>query len=336
MSAQATLEQVLAIGGGSPVRVGVALEAGITRGAIRAAIISGQLTQPSRGTIAPAALGDSTPVDLLLERCRAIQARRPRLVFSHITAAVIDGLPVLRAEFERLYAWDPSPRPIDGVRNRRRELPEELVTEVAGVRITHPLCTAIDLARELHLPSALITLDAVMRATAIAYNSVDRRPDHRRVECHIAVQWAFDQLAAVAASLHGSKGARSARHALELASPRAESPAESFSRGHMLLAGIVPLELQHRVFDADGVERRLDFLLAPGLAGEVDGMVKYDGEGAARQLREEKNRDLLLERVDVRTLRWTGIEVFRDPATVIRLVGRTIAQHRAARARHSA
>ena len=136
--------------------------------------------------------------------------------------------------------------------------------------------------------------------------------------------------------MHGSKGAPSARRALEMASPRAESPAESFSRGHMLLAGIVPLELQHRVFDADGVERRLDFLLAPGLAGEVDGMVKYDGPQGPARLRGEKSRDLLLERVDVRPLRWTGVEVFRDPVAVVRLVGRTIAQHRAARAGRSA
>jgi hypothetical protein len=80
----------------------------------------------------------------------------------------------------------------------------------------------------------------------------------------------------------------------------------------------------------------LDFLLADGLAGEVDGMVKYDGADGARRLREEKTRDLLLERVDMRTVRWTGVEVFREPATVVGLVGRAIEQHVAARSRRTA
>jgi hypothetical protein len=198
------------------------------------------------------------------------------------------------------------------------------------------MCTAVDLARTLALPDALVTMDAALRSAAIAYNSADRRPDHLRVASESAQRYAFEQLAGVLALLSGLKGAGNARLAAEAASPLAESPAESFSRGQFLLAGIRPLGLQVPVSDADGRERRLDFLLAPGLAGEVDGMVKYDGADGAHRLREEKNRDLLLERVDVRTIRWTGVEIFRDPASVVQLVRQAIAHHRALTHKRSA
>lgn len=333
VSTQETFERVLGLNGGAPVRIATALAAGISRGSIRAALASGLITQPTRGTIAPRSPEGRTPVDILRERCRAIQARRNHLVFSHATAAVLSGLPVWRTDHEQLSAWEPRPRAMSGVHIRRRELADEWVTEVDGIRVTTPMCTAADLARDLPLPQALITVDATLRAATLAHNNADRRPDYRKVEHELAQQGAFDQMAAVVSSIEGLKGAERARRTVDAASPLAESPAESFSRGHLLLAGIVPLGLQVRLFDAEGRERRLDFLLEEGLAGEVDGMLKYDGADGARQLREEKTRDLLLERVGVRTLRWTGTEIFREPGKVMELVRDTIARHRATRER---
>jgi very-short-patch-repair endonuclease len=122
---------------------------------------------------------------------------------------------------------------------------------------------------------------------------------------------------------------RHAGRTLAVASPLAESPAESASRGHLHLARINPLALQARVIDSDGIERRLDFLLAPGLAGEVDGFVKYEGDEGRQAARKEKRRDLALQRNGMFTIRWSAEEAFWHPHRVIQVVRHALTTHSA-------
>ncbi len=336
MSIEQTAARIAELGAGDPVRVADALAAGITRAALRAASDAGLLTRPAHGFVAPAGVTTADAMSEFVARCRALLDRRPRCVLSHATAAALTPLPTAERPTSTIHCIDPNPRPSPGVVCHRGTVPESEIVESDGLRFTSPLQTAVDLARTSPLPQALVTMDAALRLRTLALSEATYVSQDRRVEDPTGQARATTELHAVVARCGSRPGATHARRAAAAASPLAESPAESFSRGHLLLAGIVPLGLQVRVRDADGRERRLDFLLTPGLAGEVDGMVKYDGADGAHRLREEKNRDLLLERVDVRTIRWTGVEIFRDPASVVELVGRAIAQHVAARARRTA
>lgn len=336
MPIEQTASGIAAIGLGEPIRVADALAAGITRGAIRAAIDAGLLTRPAHGFVAPSTRAAADARSEFIARCRALLARRPRCVLSHSTAAALAPLPTVGRPTHIIHCIDPNPRPSPGVVCHRGTVPENEIVEVDGLRFTSRLQTAVDLALSSPLPQALVTMDAALRHRTLDLNTTSCASEDRRAEDPVAQDRARAELEILVAGSGSRPGAKRLRQAARCASPLAESPAESWSRGHLLLAGIVPLGLQVRVVDAEGRERRLDFLLAPGLAGEVDGMMKYDGATGSKNLREEKTRDLLLERVDVRTVRWTGVEVFRDPASVMRSVGDAIAQHLAARARRSA
>lgn len=312
------------------------MAAGLTRGALRAAVSSGLLIRATHGFVVPTYGTAADPTTTFIARCRAVLERRPHCVLSHTTAATLASLPTATRSTLTIHCIDPNPRQSPGVVCHRGLVPDSDVTEVDGLRITSPLRTAVDLERLSTLPQALITMDAALRQRTLDVSDARRRSDDRRVEDPMAQAQARAELDALVTRLGSRPGSVQVRQAARVASPLAESPAESFSRGHFLLVGITPLGVQVRVRDADGRERRLDFLLAPGLAGEVDGMIKYDGPDGARHLREEKNRDLLLERVDIRTVRWTGVEVFRDPAAVTRFVGNAITQHLSARYRRPA
>lgn len=335
MAITQTASQIAALGGGRPVRVADALAAGISRSALRAACDAGALARPAHGYVVPnEAWRDSAAADLT-SRCRALLSRRPHAVLSHSTAAAILRLPVSGRPTNTIHCIDPHPRRLPDVVMHRGTVCASEIVDVDGLRLTSPLQTSVDIARMSHLPQALITMDAALRLRTLQLVDYPSGPDHRRVEDSYAQSEARAELDELVSRCLGRVGAHSARQAMRAASPLSESAAESWSRGHFLLAGIVPLGLQVRVVDASGHERRLDFLLAPGLAGEVDGMMKYDDPTGQQRLRDEKARDLLLERVDIRTIRWTGVEVFRDPAYVVRLAGEAISLHRATRDRRA-
>lgn len=315
---QTTAARLFAVAGEGPARVSTALEAGISRGALRAAVASGELVAVSHGVIAVARPHDSP--QSLHQRCQALAVRRPSLVFSHQTAAALLGLPVLRPIGPLVHAYGPhSARAADLLIHEAR-LPEDHIVDVDGLRVTSPLRTALDLARGLSVPEGLIPLDAALRSAVLQSRSTCGLPDHVAVESashQLDVRLEAEDVLGPLRHLHG---ARRARKSLAMSSPLAESPAESASRGHLMLAGIVPLGLQVPVLDDDGRERRLDFLLAPGLAGEVDGFVKYEGDDGRHAMREEKRRDLALQRGGIFAVHWSAEESFWKPQNVIRVV----------------
>lgn len=333
MAITQTAAQIAALGGGHPVRVADALAAGISRSALRAACDAGALARPAHGFVVPVMEWRDSAAATWTARCRALLSRRPHAVLSHVTAATTLRLPTPGRPATTIHCTDPHPRRLPGVVIHRGAVCSSEIVEVDGLRVTSPLRTAVDVARMSRLPQALITMDAALRLRTLELAGRAAGPDHWRVEHAGAQAEARAELNELVSRCLGRAGAQNARQAMQAASPLSESAAESWSRGHLLLAGIVPLGLQVRVMDAAGHERRLDFLLSPGLAGEVDGMVKYDDATGAQRLRDEKTRDLLLERVDVRTIRWTGVEVFRDPAQVVRMAAEAIALHRATRGR---
>jgi hypothetical protein len=315
---QVTAARLHAINGGFPVRVAAALEAGLTRGALRAAVASGDVLRVRHGVVSVARAhgGERT----LLERCHDLAQRRPSIIFSHVTAAELQHLPRLRAATDVIHAYGEHAARTGDLLVHEGRIPEEHIVEVHGLRMTSPLRTALDLSRGLALPEALIPLDAALRGAVI--NAVARPdlPDDIAVESQDEQVQVRGDAENIVASMRHLHGVRQAERALAVASPLAESPAESASRGHLHLARIEPIALQARVIDSEGVERRLDFLLAPGLAGEVDGFVKYEGDEGRQAARKEKRRDLALQREGMFTVRWSAEEAFWRPRRVIQIV----------------
>ena len=315
---QLTAARLRAINGGGPVRVAAALEAGITRGALRAAVSCGDVLRVRHGVVAvaPAHTGPRT----LVERCHDLAQRRPSIIFSHVTAAELQDLPRLRAATDVIHAYAEHAARMGDLLVHEGRIPEEHIVEVHGLRMTSPLRTALDLSRGLALPDALIPLDAALRGAVVDVVSRPDLPDDIAVESEDELGQVRAEAVSIVESMRHLHGVRHAQRALAVASPLAESPAESASRGHLYLARIEPIALQWRVFDGDGVERRLDFLLAPGLAGEVDGFVKYEGDHGRTAVRKEKRRDLALERAGTLTIRWAAEEAFWHPRRVVALV----------------
>lgn len=117
------------------------------------------------------------------------------------------------------------------------------------------------------------------------------------------------------------KGARLARlqAALALASPLSESAAESLALvGIHLLGYAVPRQQVELI--VEGRVYRPDFLWPGRLILEVDGAGKYAGADEARVRREEKDRQLALERAGYRVARaeWADVTV---PERLRRLLG---------------
>lgn len=326
-STRVTAARVHALAGSGPLRVADALKAGITRGALRAAVAAGDLDRPSHGVVAVADPDVSSPT--LQQRCRAIAVRRPSIVFSHHTAAKLQHLPLLRDIAPLIHGYAQHAARAGDVLLHEGRIPPEHIVEVDGIRMTSPMRTALDLARGLPFAEALIPLDAALRTGVLHAMKGSGLRDDRAVESSAEQQLVRAQAEDLLLSLRHLHGARGARRALAAASPLAESPAESASRGHLLAAGIGPRALQVRVTDADGRERRLDFLLDTGVAGEVDGFVKYEGDRGRDAVRQEKRRDLALQRIGLATLHWSAEEAFWHPERVIRLVRHALISHTA-------
>lgn len=327
-SPQATAARVLALAGTGPVRVAAALGVGITRGELRAAVAAGAIVRVAHGVIAVATPDDAPRT--LLQRCQDHAARRPSLIFCLHTASGLLRQPLLRAMDSLVHAYDRHSARTGDLLIHEGRIPDDHIIELCGLRVTSPLRTALDLARCLPLAESLIPLDAALRSTILTAASWGEMPDDIAVESLPHQIQARQEAEDVLGALRHLHGARHARRALRLASPLAESPAESASRGHLLLAGIEPLGLQVRVLDGDGVERRVDFMLARGLAGEVDGFIKYEGDDGREAVRKEKRRDLALQRGGTFAVHWSAEESFWKPHRFIRVVRHALISHTAA------
>lgn len=346
MSTQDTVNRIWALGRGEPVTIARALAAGITRSQMRAALGNGSLSRAGHGVIqAQAHVGDTPSDDTVrrfddtVRRCRTLAVRRPGLVFSHQTAAILHGLPLLnRVQHEPIHAFHRHPRRLSAGWLHDWALDPGDVVHVGGLQVTSILRTANDLARTLPFSEALIPMDCALRRTVITHAETSRAgqpgarqllplPEDRIVEDPESGAFAQQLLQGHVIRSTGRPGVSGARRVAAAASPLAESPAESWSRGQMIAAGIPIRGLQVRVLDAEGVERRLDFLLEVGLAGEVDGYVKYEGTLGRQQVRKEKMRDLALARVGIHTVRWSAEEVFRNPTNVMAELRRAMALH---------
>ncbi|WP_101948564.1 DUF559 domain-containing protein [Mycobacterium sp. 3519A] len=149
---------------------------------------------------------------------------------------------------------------------------------------TSPAWTAVEVARSVHRPRALATLDAALRSGTC------QRAD----------------LSQAAAQQAGRRGIVAVRELIPVADGLAESPMESEARLKMIDGGLPLPVLQHEILDGNGEWRRVDFAWPEQrLAVEYDGEDWHSGPEAMRR---DRRRQAALQDVG-----WTVFAiVFED------------------------
>ncbi len=167
--------------------------------------------------------------------------------------------------------------------------------------------TAVDVARLLPIPEALIVVDAAARRLAgTTDRALLRSPKVRE-----RVRGAFAQALAVTPRPSGIR----ARTCLDWADPAADSPPESHIRGHLRQSGLPIPEVNPPVMGASGKRYYVDLLWPEALRGlEVDGAMKYTDPTV---LQSEKRRQEDIEATGIRIKRALAADVFGRPDTIV-------------------
>jgi hypothetical protein len=226
-----------------------------------------------------------TPEERHVVQMRAVAAVSPvPLVFSHFSALVVHGLPVMRNRLGRVHTTvdRAEQRGRDGVAGHVFPLTAADTILVEGLRVTSLTRTVVDVAGGAPFGEGVMAADAVLRA------GTPRMMLEQAIEL-AGPRQSWRRIADVAAFAH----------------PGGEGANESLSRVGMLRIGLEPPELQHLLWDDRGFVAWLDFWFRRfRVGGEADGDAKYldpriATEGTGRALVKEKRReDRVLPMVD--------------------------------------
>jgi len=281
-------------GGGLVLARGAVAHVARTRGGTR--------TKLRRGAYVDAAQWERlTSDERHLAHVRAVVADAVSdVVVSHWSAALAWRLPVVGQHDDRVHL---TARPSSGGRTRGdvvRHCVTDMPTGVlqAGLMVTSPARTVVDLARVGGIAAGLVAGDAAVR-------------------CGLTDA---DELMAHARRAGRGRGSRAARLVAAAVDPLAESPGESLSRARMIEHGLPLPVLQHEVRDRDGFVGRVDFWWPHvRVVGEFDGRVKYGDAQGADALWREKLREDRLRAVARTVVRWTWDDAWRAFPLVDRL-----------------
>ncbi|RIK14578.1 MAG: hypothetical protein DCC50_10800 [Acidobacteria bacterium] len=252
---------------------------GISPNGLRVLVREKVLVRVARGAYVEARLLDpSEPAAHHRHRLRGIVlTRHGALAASHLSAAVLHGLPVLERCLERVRVVHTKDR-----RNTRsfdtytvHPCPgKDGLTTHEGVRTVVPALAVIGTALVAGTWSGQMAADAALRKALTT----------------------GDELKDWLARMPRHPGVARARNIVDLADPKSESPGESILRLLLLDLGHEVVS-QYPIEDADGrVFAYTDFYL-PRLrvAVEFDGMVKYGGVEGKRALDAERRRERRIE-----------------------------------------
>ena len=217
--------------------------------------------------------------------------------FTHVTAAALLGLPVPLAPADQVWLTVPAGAVRRGpaLVQQVAPLPPGDVIEVGGLPCTTPARTLVDCLRHMPAEEAVAICDAALRQGAVTEA----------------------ELAAVLAERRWPRAA-AASALLPLLDGRRESGLESRSAVVMHRHALPTPRSQVRILDERGVVvARVDFAwLEQGVVGEADGLVKY-GDGAARSIAEEKQREASLQALGLIVVRWTARHLHGDPPLLV-------------------
>lgn len=275
-------------------------EAGVARWQQTLAVRRGELERVRRGVYVDAEewLATSPRQRVVLQARAAATSRRATPLFSHATAAILHGLPLVGpppTDLDVLLIGATGGRSERGITAHRSRDAAEAVApaRLDDIRVTSLERTLIDVAATVALPLSLPMLDHALRLGSTTIP--DLRAELRR---------------------RTSLRARSrVTRAVSLADGRAADPGESFSRARILDAGFAAPDLQRPFISGDGSRAVVDFYWdAVNLVGEFDGRVEYsraDGSGDPHALWEEKRREDGLRADGHGIVRWGWDDAWR-------------------------
>ncbi|MDQ1174881.1 hypothetical protein QE430_003188 [Microbacterium testaceum] len=219
------------------------------------------------------------------------RARGAEGVVSHLSAAVLHGLPLYRFREQRVQMVVPrSAHPPSGsyVRRHTSALSEDDVVDVDGIRCTSIERTVFDVSRTETREMALSCVDGALRRAAV---------ERRRFRADVQDDWR-QRLQERVARARGQRGVRDASWVVEFADGRAELPGESVSRLQLYRLGFRDLDLQVAVAGPRGSDYFVDIgLRQVRTFWEFDGEVKYrdvamrQGRSIEDVMLEEKRRE---------------------------------------------
>lgn len=270
---------------------------GIAPHEVRGRLRRRELVGVRRGRYVAGALPTRPEQRHLLQVLAAATELAPDVVVSHVSAAVLHGLPVWGAGLVRVHATrsrrSGAPRGAVTHLHAARMDPDEVVL-VRGARVTSVARTAVDCARTLPFDAGLVVVDAAL---------------HR----HLVMP---ADLAGALARARGRPGVPAAARVLASADAGAESMGETRSRAALRDAGLPAPVLQWPVVRADGVVLgEADFgWPASGVVGEFDGRVEYGrsaapGQDPAEALWAEKRREDAIRAEGLAVVRWTWADL---------------------------
>jgi hypothetical protein len=203
-----------------PLRRSDALADGMTDGELARLVRRGELTRLRRGShVSETDL--SGPVRHAALVAAAVADLRTPAVVSHLSAAVLHGLPLWNVRLGRVELIRRPPANGGGSRAVHlhvAQLPDDEVTALAGLAVTDLTRTAVDLARTLGFEQAVVAVDG-----ALASKETSR-----------------ERLTACLARMGPVPGTRPAARVIAFADGRAESVGESRSRVLMKRLGLPP------------------------------------------------------------------------------------------------
>jgi hypothetical protein len=272
------------------------LTQGLTHGELRQLVRAGTLSPVRRGAYVLGPLDDDDD-DLggYLAHRRLIEASLAQLdqraVLCLGSAAVLHGLPIWRHSIAVAHVMrdgNSGGQRRSHVHVHKTPLSDDEITIVDGKRVTALARTVADLGRFTPLMESVAMGDQALR-----------------------LGLAPQDLQGALASMKSWPGVRNARTMADFLDARSESAGESASRVRMRQDGIPEPELQHEIFDDDGVfVARVDFVWKERrTVGEFDGAVKYGallkpGQKVADVIEAQEHREEDVRRAGWEVARW--------------------------------
>ena len=284
---------------------------GLTRHQIQGCVERGSLRRLRRGLYAvPPLWQDLAPHERHRLLAAEVGRADSRAALSHVSAALVWGLPNPRGEIPRVeLTVTDGPRISRGSSTahlHRAELPDRHLFVVDGLEVTSPARTVVDCFRSLRLGDALAIGDAALRRGLACLLEIEDVLDVQR-------RWPF---------------LGRAWHGIPLLDPRRENWLESYSAAVLFQAGVPLATPQVSIHDTAGhFVGRVDALWeGEGVIGEADGAGKYLGafdeggdrsaDAVARRVIDAGARESRLRELGFDVVRWDPSEIVRQPERV--------------------
>jgi hypothetical protein len=266
-------------------------------------VAAGELARIRQGVYVPAkewhALRAWEQYPLLIHAAAAtLQAQT---VFCRQSSAALWGIPLLGTQkLAHACTGDGGGgRSRAGVRRHHTDLSSLVIERRSGLLVTGRVRTALDLAGYESFQQGVVCFDHILKPdVARGLPAVSRRELHACLE------------------FYNGAATRRILAALEFADPASGSAGESLSRALMHLGRFQRPVLQSEIRDDRGLAGFLDFDWPEhGLAGEFDGLVKYQkdeylqGRSPSDVVIAEKRREDRIRAAGRRVIRWTWSEL---------------------------